>query len=386
MSFINTYLTATAHDNTSPLYKQWCAIYAVAAAVQRKCWIMSLNEIIYGNLFMLLVGPSAAGKGVALGPLAVMLAKLPHQFIAPASCTTAGLADELEEAETSFISRTGRGFQYNALTVIAREFGVFLPAYDSAMMNTLQDLYDNKGYDERRRGKGKRLTVPNAMLNLIGGCTPAYLNNTLPEGAWEEGLMSRTICIYSGPMAAVEIVEELNTVVDLAAAEAELFDIAERDGRLHWEPTALRFLNDWNLSGRKPEPSHPKLGTYNSRRLINTMKLSMLHCIARSGMKITVADVQASLDLLVETEARIPEIFKAMRSGGDQAAIRDLIHFMMTLQAKSQKPVPKHTLIQFLHDKVPAHSIDRIIQVMEFGRFIQSVAGGAYIVTARSTD
>lgn len=388
MSWIASYEAARSADNTSPLFKRAAAIFAVAAAVQRKCWMRSRSETVFPNLYMLLVGPSAAGKGVALGPMADALAGLnragegPLIHIAPASVTSAALADELEDAAIHFMAKDMTPYQYNALTIISREFGVFLPAYDSQMLNTLTDLYDNKGYDERRRGKGKRLTIKDATLNMIGGTTPAYLNNTLPEGAWEEGFMSRTIVVYAGALPPVEIIEEVDGIVATeASVRAELRDISQMHGQIKWHPDALRHFNAWLLNGRQPQPTHPKLIYYNERRHWNAMKIAMISAIARRSRKVEELDVDFALDFLFTCEAQMPEVFKAMKTGGDQEAIRELWYFMYQRYIKpanNNRPIARHALVQFLQAKVPAYRIEQIIQIMEAAHFIKYDGKGGY--------
>lgn len=386
MSWFDEYLAACEHDNTSPLYKRFAAVFTLAAAVQRRCYLMSLNDRIYLNLFVLLVGPSAAGKGVAMKTPFFLLREIDQQHLAPASVTTAALADELEDALTTFTPRSGAPFQYNALTVLAREFGVFLPSYDPQMMNTLQDLFDNYGYEERRRGKGKKLEIPKAMLNLLGGCTPAYLANTLPEGAWSEGLMSRMITVYSGPMPFREIVEEINVTTSLSACRKQLERLTMRSGRIEWTAPALKALNDWNRKGRKPFSPHPKLVTYESRRNYNAMKISALSAIANDRGQIMEDDLHFALNLLFAAEEMMPEAFKAMRNGGEAEVVKELLHFMAVKYAKTGKGVSRHTIMQFLIDKLPSWRIEPLLNTLQSGKWIRPEAGGTFVVIRLESD
>jgi hypothetical protein len=325
--WIAAFYTLLEEQHAPPLFAKWAGVYAIGAAVQRKVWLSSRGQRVYPNFYIALVGPSGTGKGVTLAPLAHILAELPQQHIAPASITSAGLVDELKDADVSLISRTGKAYQYNALTIISRELGVFLPAYDLEMLSRLTDLYDGHGYAERRRGAGKRLEIPNAHLSLIGGTTPAYLANTLPEGSWGEGFMSRMVLAYSGQLERREIVEELaeeNTTLYDALVD-DLILIGEREGQINWDKEALAAFNKWYTGGMKPVPTHPKLLTYCERRHYNVWKLALVHCLSRGGRSISLDDFQCSLDLLLETEAVMPDTFKAMKQGGDQAAIQVMV-------------------------------------------------------------
>jgi len=379
MSWFDEYIAVCEHDNTSPLYKRFAAVFTLAAAVQRRCYVMSLNDRIYLNLFILLVGPSAAGKGVAMKTPQKLLSKLDQHYIAPASVTTASMVDELEDALVTFTPRTGAPIQFNPLTVIAREFGVFLPAYDPQMMNVLQDLFDNFGYEERRRGKGKKVTIEKAMLNLMGGCTPAYLANTLPEGAWAEGLMSRMITVYSGPMPFRDIVEEIAVTTSIDSCRKQLERLTLRSGRIEWTTPALQRLNAWNRGGRKPFSPHPKPVTYESRRNYNAMKISALSAIANDRGKILEEDLDFALNLLFAAEEMMPESFKAMRNGGEAEVVKELLHFMRLKYTKTGKGVSRHVIMQFLIDKLPSWRIEPLLNTLQAGKWISAEVGGTFI-------
>ena len=90
-------------------------------------------------------------------------------------------------------------------------------------MSILNHLYDCPPYKERKRGKGIEYELENAQLNLLAGTQPAYLNNLLPEGAWQQGFMSRTIIVYSGEViyGDLNIYEEPNDTYPTSMDEKE---------------------------------------------------------------------------------------------------------------------------------------------------------------------
>jgi hypothetical protein len=365
-NWLDGYREYAAPLNAPELFVKWAGIFTLGAACQRRFWIRSLGQMVYPNLYIFLTGPSAAGKGKALGPIIGILRALDKHFLAPDSVTAAALADEFADAYTTHADAKGNVIECNPVTIVSEELGVMLPEYDRTMTQNLTKLYDNLGYTERRRSKGK-IETPGAHLSLIAGTTPAYLQNMLPEGAWEHGFMSRVIMVYSGPLARQPLTEEMHKHL-----LRNLNKLLEKQGRITWTPEARDALNDWYyVRGGKPAPTHPKLATYVERRHYNAMKIAMIYALAEGRMQIEVGDFNAALELLLETEAVMPDAFKAMRSGGDQAAMKEAWHFLFQLYVKKPQPIPKWKLAQFLGEKVPAHNVDRIIQVMVMGRLIK---------------
>lgn len=364
--WITQYVSFLEGKRTCDLFKRWAAIATISGALQRRVWILSMGEPVYPNLYIILCGPPASGKGVAIGPGKDMLNSINDVYVGSASLTGASLADELDEATVSILTPQGHAENFNALSIIAQELGVFLPAYDHSMLNILTDVYDCKGYSERRRGSKKRIDMPNAHLTILGGTTPAYLQNVLPENAWDEGFMSRTILVYGQGQKPGEITEEaLPAATGLEESlRAGLTAIHNRHGRITWDRPALLAFNKWYTGGANPTPSHPKLYSYLGRRHFNLMKLCLIHAMSRHAEQIQLQDFELSLDLLLETEDAMPDAFKAMKSGGEQQVMKEAVHYLQQMVFRTQGPVLHPKLVRFLQERVPAQSIDRMIQVL----------------------
>lgn len=375
--WLDRFYTYAMLQDPPPIYAKWAAISALSSLVQRRQWFTYKGTKSYLPLYVILTGPPTAGKGLAMRPVQRLLTHpefKDSQFIAADSITAAALADELNDAYSAIVTEEHR-IEQHALTVLCTELGNFLPEYDRAMLNRLIKLWDGEGYEERRRGSGK-LSLPNAHLNFLAGTTPSFLAETIPDIAWEGGFMSRSIIVYYGRESTNEFFE------DAGWDNKELFNelvkdgrkIMDQVGRVRFDAGAVEEINKWIRSGCAPKQSHPKLSFYNGRRATNVLKLSCLSAISRLSQTVTGADVQRMIDFLVETEAFLPDVFKAMRTGGDAQVIQEAWHYMFSVYMKrGQKPIPKANLIHFLQERTPVHSIDRIVQVMIDAKFFKVV-------------
>ena len=98
---------------------------------------------------------------------------------------------------------------------------------------------------------------------------------------------------------------------------------------------------------------HPKMNHYNSRRWYHLIKLMMLSSIARGDdMVVEEADFVRALTWLEEAESTMPEIFKAMSTGGDSQVIREAWHFLYEITVKTKSPVPEQRLYAHLAQRV----------------------------------
>lgn len=361
-------------DNlTSPeIFRKWGGIAAISAALERKVWMISKEEPVFANLYLILVGAPGVGKSTVLSRVERMLDELKDMNLAPSSVTAAALTDVLDAAKRSIVrpSEQPPVLEFNHVSVIASEFGVFLPMYEPSMMNALTKLYDGERYREARRGKDLRIDIKKPLLSLAAGCTPAYLIGTMPDAAWDQGFLSRTNLIFS---AEVIVSDPFATNERSAAIESLRQDLASDlrsihsiVGKIAWDPDAAAAVTVWNREGQPPKPIHPRLQHYNTRRLFHLLKLSMIASISRTNeMVITLEDYQTALDWMIEAEAYMPDLFKSSGVGGDSTAIEETWHFVyMQYMKLGQKPIGKHRVLRFIGERVNAQSVNRVFELM----------------------
>lgn len=397
-SFVDGFMKYTEGRGSPALYRKWTAIFIISAAMERKAWITTVKGQLFANQFILLIGPAGVGKSLCTTIAYNLLngIRTPENplHIAPTSVTKASLIDKLNNAERRIVRpmETPSVIQFNSLQIIPNEFGVFLPAWEAEFMNTLTDLWDCGRYAETRRTSGLSIDIPNTQLNLLSATTPAQLINLLPEGAWEQGFMSRVLMAYSGESAFTDLFAVLDEDGALRAdLEHDLKDIYKIYGEIEVSLECQEALNNWGRAGGPPIPDHPKLVTYRQRRIAHLLKLCMVAAVSTDNDKIITLDHFAeALDWLVELEHNMPDIFKSLKVGGDARAIEECYHYVFQKYHQlGKKPVPEHTLIAYLQERVPAHSVDRILDVMERAHLIEKQFAGkgqGYVPKAKSPD
>jgi Protein of unknown function (DUF3987) len=381
-NWIESYQEYTEILPSPALFRKWVAIFFVAAAMERKIWVRTMGSALYPNLYVFLVGPPGIGKGVAVHPAEVLMREVPEVHVGPSDMTTASLIDALNESVRRIILMDASEpfVEFHSLTVVSRELGVLIPGWETSLMNNLTDIYDGFTVDQKRRGKDLRIKIKSPQINLLGACTPAYLNEVMPAGAWDQGFISRTILVYSGDRVSRDpfLDEGLGPAAGRLHADLlhDLKTIALEYGQMSFTTPAAAAIKEWIRGGCKPEPAHQKLQYYNSRRIAHMLKLCMVSSIARRGNKIIeVEDYAQALDWIMEAERYMPDIFKSMISGGDSNAMEEAWNYVWLLYAKEKKPIAEHRVVHFLRERVPAHSVMRVIDVMVRGRMFVIEAG-----------
>jgi hypothetical protein len=380
-SWIAGFMELTEGIQSPEAFRRWAAITAIAGAVERKVWILSQREIFFPNLYTFLVGPPGSGKTRAQDACSNIWDTLKgSHHVAPVKISKSSLVDVLFKS-----TRVVNGETFNSLLISIGELGALLPGYDPDFMNALTYIYDNKKYDEQFRNvhHGELLVIEKPQINLLACCTPSFLSELMPSGAWEQGFMSRVIVIYSEhdekrPLDLLADDEIKETPLAVALAH-DLRAIGEHYHRLKFTRDAADLIENWHMKKEDDGPDHPRLTNYRRRRTVNVLKLCMIAAMDHSNAtEISVVDAQSAINWLIEAEQFMGDIFKAMKSGGDAQIIEEAWHMMREYNTRQKAPLPSQHLFRWLAERAPVHAIERMIETMtKSGKMQAIIDGGA---------
>lgn len=370
----------TAYTGSPARLRRWAGISCLAGALEQKTWVVTNNAPLYPNLYTIFVAPPGIGKSAAISQLRYFWMSLKDHKLAASSVSKASLIDELADAQRTLV-QVGRNpptVEFHSLKVIASELTVFIPEFATEFMSIMTNIYDTEPFAERKRSVkgGVKLEIPRPQINFVAGTTPSSLVQLLPEGAWDQGFLSRTLLVYDADVKVQSLFAtgkaDRQLLTDM---EADIKEIGALYGELRFTQEAADFIDAWHMTGKEPVPNHPKLQHYLSRRTAHLLKLSQVACISDSNnLVITLEHIQQAMDWLFDLEANIPEIFKAMSNGGDAKVMDEAWHMLFQFKARHGKGAPRSLLIKFISARVPSHAVERIIDLMEKADMIRAVA------------
>lgn len=290
--------------------------------------------------------------------------------------TAASLVDAVAAAKRFIVQPPpDPPLNYNTLVIAADELGAFVHKYDDEMIAVLSAFYDADPYGHNRRGGDIKIKIERPQLNVLCGSTPSNLLKFLPEGAWDQGFTSRVIMVFSDERI---IGDDFDHSRAPKGKDKDLLHdlkiINDLTGEVKVTEEYRSLVNAWRQQGESIEgarqPSHPKLVHYNTRRRAHFYKLSVIAAVDRSSvLLLTKDDFNTAMRWLAEAEAQMPEIFKAGATGADGKAMEEIYHWVMV-----SGKVPEHKLVNFARERVPAHSVMRVVEVMERSGMIEAVS------------
>lgn len=341
--WLKSYIEFTSNTEPPLLFRTWSGISVIGSLLQRKCRLnLGDFEVFYPNMYIVLVGPPAVGKGTAMRPALEFLQDLGVR-LAPDKITLEKLIRVIASPTDSVVddlNEDGEMVQCN-MVIFAPELTVFTSykSKNEELMTALNDWYDCKDpwiYDTKNAGTD---SISGIWVFLFGGTTPDLLREALPSGTGiGGGFTSRVIFVYEEKKDKIVIIPSLSKEQKIIR-EHLMTDAARlyaMQGQFKYTKEFIEYYTDWRLKNEHTPPFTDKnLEGYAGRRHVHLLKLSMIMSASRgSSMAITGTDFRSALDLLEATEVKMPNIFKGVGANpyaGTLHAIMELIAHKKTV-------------------------------------------------------
>jgi len=345
--------------------------------MQRKCRIDWGTGITwFPNLYVILVGPSATGKGTAMGPGLQLLRDLGNIKLSSNATSLQALIRRLKDSNVNDPDLTSGKMQlHSSLTIFSKEFTVFLGYHNRELMAALCDWYDCDDLWSYETISRKKEEVIGVWVNMIGGTTPDLIRSALPIDAIGGGLSSRIIYVFEKNKEK-DVSQPMQSTAELELYEMLLTDLSKislLSGSFRYTKGFLSAWDAWSRSCSKNPPfDDPKLDGYLGRRRAHTMKLAMIVSAShgQNEMILTEDDLINAIALLKEAETNMPLVFR----GVGKSSTADLIHRSIEFFERSTIPdVPVYQFANYFKDDMDKPMMERILATLEAMKYAKVV-------------
>jgi len=353
------------------LYRKWVAVSTIAAALGRRVEFRLGTETFYPNFYIILVGPPAARKGTAMR-LGKKLADQAGIEFAPNESSVQGLIDLMKNRDEMSIDDIGTQLFHASINVHAAELTVFLGYNNYKLLGYLCDWFDCPDvFRYKTVGRGDEV-LNNIWVNLQGATTPSLLRTSLPEEAVGSGFTSRTIFVYEEDKGRVVVIPgvpnemqddgEITDMQDMLLEGEkklvnDLMQMRAMQGRFREGPGFRKLYYNFRLASEERQPKNQKMEGYEGRRPLHAVKLAMVMSASRNNeLVITEEDLANAIELLEQTEVKMPRTFSGVGANPLAAAQEDMRRWLST--------VKKAGLRQILERYQSELTIDEIRKVL----------------------
>lgn len=370
-NWLDAYLEYTLNTESPTSYHTWCGLGVIAGALQRKVYLRWGHEVIYPNLYTVLIGPSGrTRKGTALGIAKSILKQVTTVTVAPESSSgKQSTILVMKRAGLDFVDPTdSKTKRHCSVTAFSEELSVFLGQGDIAYLSSLTDWYDSKDdWEYETVGRGKD-SIKGVCLNLVGGTAPDWIQSMIPHEAVGGGFTSRVIFIVEEAKRKI-VPEHTLTVRELELQEMLVRDL-ERVSKMAGSYLMSREAKDlyvnWYIQQNQrteagmPAVDDPRFAGYNERRSTHLRKLLMISSAARDDdLIIKEEDFNRSVKLLEGAEKNMHKTF----GGFGKSKTSDATETIKDYIEKMRITTRKHILSRFYRD-VDAYTMNNVEETL----------------------
>jgi len=208
LNFCELYKHYVGHREVPPQYDRWACFSLIAASVGKRVWIEKFTgSKLAPNLYVILIGPSGCGKGVAVDdatiPYATRTPKLNHYR---GKATAPYLVD--------FLGKTKKSELENKWVIDSRSIYLLTPELSLSVgsgplaeefIKMMTELFTGGDYDYQHgtRTRGN-VTIRGHCVNWLGASTESWFVRALSQDAIESGALARMVTIGGrGPMSLI---------------------------------------------------------------------------------------------------------------------------------------------------------------------------------------
>ena len=312
-SFVDRYLRYAGVSAAPQEFHRWCALQAIAATVMDRVWVESSGDQLPPNLYVFLVGPSGAGKGVATTTLLRLLHAAGTTRIYNGMITAQHLCDLLDAKRK----------REPKLLLVTEELSLSVGDKQLAdrLIRLATALYMCSPYEfsEGTRTHGT-VRFANHCICWNAGTTQEWLRDSIPRSAIEGGFFARVNCVvYKGPIR-----RPVRAKPDLTLLQGLIDDLKVLRG-LYGPITLSKDADEsyWDWFERRPPPAEAILEPVWMRVPIHVLKIATLLSLSDGPSMLIERDHLTEARKLAEASLRhLPSLIEYVAMTPDSDGIR----------------------------------------------------------------
>ncbi len=379
MGYLSDYLTYSSDNEAPEMFHVWCGYAALSSAIGRRVWLPRGEDVVYPNIYVLLIGNAGCGKSYALYKSRRLIAELGNVQLSYSVETPEGLLRYMggnPNADPPVVSechavRTwpdGQLRDVHEMTIVANEFIDFIRTNAEAWTGFLNNVFDEDFYKYRTKNMGTDVLVGPYVVVL--GAIPTDVSKKLQDmDIINTGFARRTFMQYGerridNPKADPTFTQEEQDARDRCLEH--LKRIQNFSGKMTRTPEAARWWKSWyddhSLSILKR--STPATMGWLLSKPNQVVKLAILNSLSeRDDLLITPAEYELGLAYINEMEKGFGMIFGGI--GRNELAGLTMKVFEY-LRLRNEPVGFKHLSTQFYANFTSGKGFSELTEILQY--------------------
>lgn len=360
-----------AFESPSSFWK-WSAYSLIAATLRNNVYHDAGNEILFPNIYVLLLADSAAyRKGGAFPLVTELMQQLHHTKVYDGRASIQAILEKLSIDEAG---KKGTPLRGGSCLLLAEELASFFVS-DPQLIPLITNIYRSRKlytYDLR----GNAFSVKDLCVSMLSASNEIHLRDVYDSRAVYGGLLGRTFLVKPDERRNPNSLLNLDhSKYDKAILLNSLTDIAKLSGAITLTIKATNMYEDWykELYNSLPGLSDPAgiLGRIHT----SVLKLSMV--IAASNYTIEVDEIH--MEAAIKSAIALKPNYETyvMSSGKSSQAQIGSIFLTALWEASSSSNGTSHGLsrkkfLMNFWNQVSAEDLDKLLMTLEQAGMIKT--------------
>ncbi len=300
---MTAYLQAHTVSSTPLIYRRMALMSLVGGTLGRKVFVRDGDRKVYPNMYVMLVGDSGSKKSTAINDAVEFMGMVGYRNFPNVRTSSDKFLDDfaarIYQLEGSVQEMLDDPISETKLVLAIDEAKDFFCSGGSDIQAALTRLYDCPDeYKTSSRSNGDK-TIVQPTLGYIGGATPQTLSEIIPPSTYQNGLLSRTLCVMETIRPSYVPQPKANKMLMDKAARILARNMATA-GEIHIEPDAMALIDELGL--KRVGPSDARLRSYIERRRDHLLKLAMVTAVCMGSRRITLSIMHYANSILTYCE------------------------------------------------------------------------------------
>lgn len=345
--YLSAYLTYTAQSEPPLNFHIWTCISIISAALQRKVWLPWGYNTIYPNMYIILIGPSGCGKGIAMGIGKRILKELGGVVVCSESITREAIIRDMRESVLSFTDPTdGLTKYHSSITVMSSELSVFLGQANIKFLADLTDWFDcHDTWKYRTKHQGTDELV-GMCFNLLGATAPDWLKSIFPQEAFGGGFTSRVIFVVEEEKK--QLISRNTLPPEIIEMQSKLVRDLERihllSGPMAFPEDTFKVFDKWyHAQAKQPVIKDGHFSGYCERRALHILKLAMICSVSRGNDLVIIPDDFERAKIMLESvEPKMSRAFQGLGKAKYAELTNAVFKYMYRFGSVSKSQILNH--------------------------------------------